>query len=326
MDNQDKIFDKFKEAAESSEGKEFPAMDKVWARIEDKLDKKEDKKAISLWKKIAIAASLLLLISLGAQFLKSDKITNTPNAKVVIAEPEKEKIIQGTEKQKDHVIVSADSLIVPKAEAVKILDKQIKQQQTVAIQEVQSSSNNALFTEPIPAPVATEADEAAAPISLQSGYSRIDEENTLSKDKDAKIFGYSREIQRESAKVAYAETQTQKAKKSAPLIVLNGNAISHNDDEKRDKMMQKELPNLQPENVDSLIVLDSPLYIIDGIYYSENDLFGTNPTSPYAPLNKQEIKTITVLQDLEATSKYGEKGKKGVVIITTKTGKPAPKN
>jgi hypothetical protein len=325
MDNQDKIFDKFKEAAENSERKDFPGMDKVWARVEDKLDKKEDKKAISLWKKIAIAASLLLLISLGAQFLKSDKITNTPNSKVVIAEPEKEKIIQGTEKQKDHVIVSSDSPIVPKAEAIKILDKQIKQQQNVAINEVQGSiANEAIAVQPAPAVIA--ADEVAAPTSLQSGYSNMEEENTLSKDKDAKIFGYSREIQRESAKVALAETQASKSKKSAPLIVLNGNAISHSDDEKRDKMMQAELPNLQPENVDSLIILDEPLYIIDGIYYSENDLFGKNPTSPYAPLNKQEIKTITVLQDLEATSKYGEKGKKGVVIITTKTGKPAPKN
>lgn len=325
MDNQDKIFDKFKEAAENSEGKEFPAMEKVWARVEDKLDKKEDKKAISLWKKIAIAASLLLLISLGYQFIKSDKVVNTPNSKVVIAEPEKEKIIPGTEKQKDNVIVSADSLIVPKAEAVKILDKQIKQQQTVVINEVQGNiMSEAMAVQPAPATIA--ADEAVAPISVQSGYSRIDEENTLSKDKDAKIFGYSQEIRKQSAKVAYADKEPQMAKKSAPLIILNGNAISHNDDEKRDKMMQKELPNLQPENVDSLIVLDSPLYIIDGIYYSENDLFGTNPTSPYAPLNKQEIKTITVLQDLEATSKYGEKGKKGVVIITTKTGKPAPKN
>ena len=62
MDNQDKIFDKFKKAAENSEQKDFPGMDKVWARVEEKLDKKEDKKAISLWKKIAIAASVLLLI------------------------------------------------------------------------------------------------------------------------------------------------------------------------------------------------------------------------------------------------------------------------
>lgn len=138
-------------------------------------------------------------------------------------------------------------------------------------------------------------------------------------------MGYSTYPQRESAKVAYSAAPTQKARKSSPLVVLNGNALAHSDDVKKDKMIQNELPNLQPENLDSLVVLDEPLYIIDGIYYSENDLFGKNPTSPYAPLDKQDIKTITILQDLEATEKYGERGKKGVVIITTKNGKPAPK-
>ncbi|URM36985.1 hypothetical protein [Flavobacterium anhuiense] len=138
-------------------------------------------------------------------------------------------------------------------------------------------------------------------------------------------MGYSSYPQRESAKVAYSAAPVQKAKKNAPLVILNGNAMAHSDDVKKDKMMRDELPNLNPENVDSLVVLDEPLYIIDGIYYSENDLFGKNPTSPYAPLDKQDIKTITILQDLEATEKYGERGKKGVVIITTKNGKPAPK-
>ena len=322
MDNQDKIFDKFKEAAQNSERKDFPGMDKVWARVEDKLDKKEDKKAISLWKKIAVAASLLLLISLGAQFLKSDKNTTIQTPKVVVNETAKESIQKNKIEQND-AIVSSDSPIIPKAEAIKILDKQIKQQE-VAVSEMQSSLANEPQAIQVPNAKAS-AEVAAAPISVQSGYSN-EEESFVESNKSVQNFDNSRTIQRESAKVAYADRQSQISKKSAPLIVLNGNAISHSDDQKRDKMMQKELPNLQPENVDSLVVLDQPLYIIDGIYYSENDLFGTNPTSPYAPLNKQEIKTITVLQDLEATSKYGEKGKKGVVIITTKTGKPASKN
>ena len=313
MDNQDKIFNKFKEAAENSEQKDFPGMDKVWARIEEKLDKKEDKKAISLWKKIAIAASLLLLISIGSQFIKSDK-TTIQNSTVV----NKEKIEQNI-LEKNKAVVASDSVLIPKPEALKILDKQVTTQNNVA-------ENTAYVSE------ATGAGSADAIISeepanapIQAEYA-LEEDNNNLKDKAAQNLDYSRTIERESAKVAFADKQTQVAKKSAPLIILNGNAIAHSDDQKRDKMMQAELPNLQPENVDSLVVLDAPLYIIDGIYYSENDLFGKNPTSPYAPLNKQEIKTITVLQDLEATSKYGEKGKKGVVIITTKTGKPTPKN
>ena len=313
MDNQDKIFDKFKEAAHNSEQKDFPGMEKVWSRVENKLDKKQDKKTISLWKKIAVAASLLLLISLGSQFLKSDENTVIQTQKTVVNEVEKE-IIQN--QIKDNAVVKNNPKIISKAEAIRILDDQIKKQQNVAVNKAEGSLNEIIVTAPnvafIPAPIQTEQED-------------LKEEDSFDTDKADQSFGYSNMPQRESAIVAFADKQELKAKKSAPLIVLNGNAISHSNDAKRDKMMQDELPNLSPENVESLVVLDEPLYIIDGIYYSENDLFGTNPTSPYAPLNKQEIKTITILQDLEATSKYGEKGKKGVVIITTKTGKPALK-
>lgn len=321
MDNQDKIFDKFKEAAHNSEQKDFPGMDKVWARVEDKLDKKEDKKAISLWKKIAIAASLLLLISLGTQFFKSDQNTTIPASEVVVNETEKE-VIQNSEIKKDGVAVE-DLKLIPKAEAVKILDKQIKEQQTVVANNDQITVAEAISTGTVPAPV---YEEANAPISeaVNSGFVN-DEDDSVAKDKVAD-FGYSKKVEREAFAAKAAGQQAEKAKKSTPLVILNGKAMSHSNDAKRDEMMQAELPNLQPENVESLVVLDEPLYIIDGVYYSENDLFGNNPTSPYAPLNKQEIKTITILQDTEAVAKYGEKGKKGVVIITTKNGKPAPKN
>lgn len=315
MDNQDKIFDKFKDAARNSESKDFPGMDKVWSRVEEKLDKKEDKKTISLWKKIAIAASLLLLISIGSQFLTSEKTTTDPT--VVVNENSKENI-QRPEIEKNNAIISAEAPPAPQPEAHKIPEDQMMQPNQV----VPNVAPDPVY-ESVGSGTA-DAIAAAEPAAIvQPDYSNESENNT-SKDKAVQNYG-SYQTERESAKVAYADQHAPMPKKSAPLIVLNGNAISHSDDNKRDKMMQAELPNLQPENVDSLVVLDAPLYIIDGIYYSENDLFGTNPTSPYAPLNKQEIKTITVLQDLEATSKYGEKGKKGVVIITTKYGKPAPK-
>ena len=45
MDNQDKIFNKIKNASQKAEEKDFPAFEKVWMRVEEKLDKKEDKKA-----------------------------------------------------------------------------------------------------------------------------------------------------------------------------------------------------------------------------------------------------------------------------------------
>jgi len=318
MDNQDKIFDKFKDAAQNSEQKDFPGMDKVWARVEDKLDKKEDKKAISLWKKIAVAASLLLVISIGSQFLKSDNATVIPASKVIVNEKgsDDKSILE-----KSDAVVSSESPIISKSEAAKILDKQIKQQQEVAM-----NYDSIKVYEPVGAGIATISPPAEVVVAAPIQPTYAEEDNLIAKEKVNENSGYLRKAERESTKLAFADKQSQTTKKSAPLIVINGSALSHSNDKKRDQMMQDEMPNFQPENLDSLVVLDAPLYIIDGNYYSENDLFGKNPTSPYAPLNKQEIKTITVLQDLEATSKYGERGKKGVVIITTKYGKPTPKN
>ncbi|MDQ1167170.1 hypothetical protein [Flavobacterium sp. SORGH_AS_0622] len=320
MDNQDKLFDKIKEASQNAEFKDFPAMEKVWARVEEKLDKKEDKKTIALWKKIAIAASLLLLISLAVQFLHTDKNAVQETPKVVIQETEKEQSQEPTLNQKS-TEPSSDSGIVSNEEADKILENHIKNKERVAVHEIIAPNTELVQSAPAPK-VAANALVIAAPAAEES----IQEDNNIIYKKElSSESDYLRSPQRESAKVAFAEKSTQRAKKSAPLVIFNGNAMAHSDEAKKDKMMRSELPNLNPENVDSLVVLDEPLYIIDGIYYSENDLFGNNPTSPYAPLDKQDIKTITILQDLEATSKYGEKGKKGVVIITTKTGKPAPK-
>jgi TonB-linked SusC/RagA family outer membrane protein len=57
---------------------------------------------------------------------------------------------------------------------------------------------------------------------------------------------------------------------------------------------------------------NSPLYIVDGVQV-ENAL---NTLSP------QDIQTIDVLKDAAATAIYGARGANGVVVITTKSGKP----
>ena len=106
--------------------------------------------------------------------------------------------------------------------------------------------------------------------------------------------------------------------KLAPLYVVDGKAVTGT---KNDAVHAK----INPDDATSIDYLSEPLYIINGIEYSEEALFGPNPTSPYSPLNQQEIVSTTILQGLEATSIYGEKGKNGVVIISTKNGKAAQK-
>ncbi|MCX6315785.1 MAG: TonB-dependent receptor [Bacteroidetes bacterium] len=57
---------------------------------------------------------------------------------------------------------------------------------------------------------------------------------------------------------------------------------------------------------------NSPLYIVDGVQV-ENGLSAISP---------QDIQTIDVLKDAAATAIYGARGANGVIVITTKSGKP----
>lgn len=111
MDNQDKIFEKIKNASQKAEEKDFPVFEKVWMRVEEKLDKKEDKKAIALWKKLAVAASLLLCFSLGYQFLKPDSKIIAPNAT-----KENSVVIQENTIEKPSEIIKPDAEVILKKE------------------------------------------------------------------------------------------------------------------------------------------------------------------------------------------------------------------
>ena len=84
MDNYDKIFEQFKEAAEHQELADFSSKDKVWSRLEDKLDHKVLRKKNTQWKKIAIAASVLLVFTLGYQVFKPESTETIPNSEIAI--------------------------------------------------------------------------------------------------------------------------------------------------------------------------------------------------------------------------------------------------
>lgn len=73
---------------------------------------------------------------------------------------------------------------------------------------------------------------------------------------------------------------------------------------------------------------NNPLYIIDGVPYS-SDAIGSGQNSAVLPgrpsplnsINPEQIESIEVLKDADATSIYGSRGANGVVLITTKKGK-----
>ena len=60
---------------------------------------------------------------------------------------------------------------------------------------------------------------------------------------------------------------------------------------------------------------NQPLYVIDGMPYSNIDNENLNPLTF---INPHDIESMTVLKDASSTSIYGSRGSNGVIIITTK--------
>nr|WP_161627163.1 VWA domain-containing protein [Flavobacterium subsaxonicum] len=81
MENQDKLYDQFKDAARKAETTDFARMEAVWNRVEDKLDNKKQRRIALWWKYTGIAALFLLFMGVGLFFLNNqDTPVVTPNA------------------------------------------------------------------------------------------------------------------------------------------------------------------------------------------------------------------------------------------------------
>ena len=303
MDTQDKIINKIKAAAHKTEQQDFAAMDKVWARIDQKLDQQALQTKTKIWKKMAIAASVLLLLSLGYQVSKPFDEKITTNEVIVVNDSLKPK---------------PETSIATTIDTAKITKVLKAPQATVAIIE-SKTANKSLDQAP-------QEEIMTAPATSNKERVFYKKENRI---KSSGKF-YSAPVYDAVETVAVYEKQKIKdtlpdPKTAAPLVVLNGKIIESSHFKSTKEAKRALMNKMEDDEVESLVVLKEPLYIINGVEYTEESLFGTKPTSPYAPLSSQKIESIQIFQDEEAVEKFGAKGKKGVVIISTKNGIPVKK-
>lgn len=86
---------------------------------------------------------------------------------------------------------------------------------------------------------------------------------------------------------------------------------------------------VQIRGQNSLAQGSDPLFIIDGVPFAPNNTAtnqissaaGANGLSPFNSINPNDIESIEILKDADATAIYGSRGANGVVLITTKKGK-----
>ena len=298
MKNQDNIFDQFKNAAEKSETKDFSGLEKVWSRVDAKLDTqvyKTQRKTNSGWKKFAVAASVVVGTVFAYQFLQKNKTTQPVQNVSEIKESESMPVQAQTE---DTTVITKDSVpsvIVTEQKAERTKEKHIN---SIAQAEINKPETEKIESDTI---------VLAKPVVIETK-----KEHENKKESSPMLRGKAFEavsvkhIEPEKPKKE-TEKRQQVAKKAPPLVVVDG-------------MILKD--NQSAGHTETFLELDEPLYIVNGVEYSEKEMFGPNPTSPYYPLNKQEIESLVIYEGKEAIEKFGQKGNKGVVVVKTKDGKP----
>lgn len=296
MGTEEKLYKKIQQAAENAEQKDFPSMEKIWARVEDKMETQTLQKEKHLWKKIAVAASVVLLGTLTFFLLQEKETVIVPENTITTIDSSKNTI--PTPESANGLVNTPPEI---KKDAEQILQQQIVIQNNIVINDtINYKSKKEVL---IPTPIAMEEVKEMAKTNLVPSNN-----NTISNSASINNSGYLAKGKRYDVTMNSAESTQDKDKKIAndDLVVIDG------------KLSKKSLNNLNPDEIESMVELKEPIYYINGVEYSEDSLFGENPTCPYAPLSKQKIEKIEVIQPADAIKIYGEKGKKGVVIITIK--------
>ena len=296
MGTEEKLYKKIQQAAENAEQKDFPGMEKIWARVEDKLETQTLQKEKHLWKKLAVAASIVLVGTLAFFLLQEKENVIIPENTITTIDSSKNTI--PTPESANGFVNTTPEI---KKEAEQILQQQIVIQNNIVINDTinYKSKKEVLLS----APIAMEEVQEMAKNSLVPSYN-----NSMSNSASINNSGYLAKGKRYDVTMNSAEKTQEKDKKTAndDLVLVDG------------ELTKESLSNLNPDDIDSIIELKEPIYFINGVEYSEESLFGENPTSPYAPLSKQKIEKIEVIQPVDAVKIYGKKGEKGVVIISIK--------
>lgn len=87
---------------------------------------------------------------------------------------------------------------------------------------------------------------------------------------------------------------------------------------------------VQIRGQNSLLQGSDPLFVVDGVPFAPNNIsmsglysaVGVGGLSPLNSISPSDIESVEVLKDADATSIYGSRGANGVILITTKKGKP----
>jgi len=292
------IDQQFNEASRlSEEPTVFPGFEKVWGKIEEKLDKKEEKKKIiPLWLPYGIAASLM--IGLGAFYFMNKKETPEP-LQPVIAENTS---LRGPINKTD--IAKIDRTI---KENIRKEELPVTVPLPTALQSSSVAGIDPYKSHPSCNIPSVEASDRVT-ASLPHMYS----DTLKTKEIDEVVvtaYGIKKSYTSVTASSTVMIASADKISVPAPTAVssLTGRVAGievSTGIKKHDAVLIRGTRTIDGYS-------ENPLYIVDGIVIGRDSGFLNT-------LDPKKIKELKVLKGLEATALYGSKANNGVVVITTK--------
>lgn len=346
MENNHDIDKKFNEASQSlEEPATFNGFDKVWAKVEEKLDQKENKKRIvPIMFPYGIAASLI--IGLGAFYFieKNEKSQiERPAIATNTVVPEVKSNVQTT-----------DSLIKSNIEKELSSQKEIQKPEVVAYEntlpapipvlsppELPRHSSDLAYEKiaeaPVIANVITENDVREVLVTGALGLKKrqdvivssnaIVDDSYINKSNNSNTYST---LSSKASGIAINSSGKRKKSKNDSNYTLQPqvNQIAGNEKGYFDKTPYNNNvinslrgsvggleinsgfnQNITIRGAGTLSGGNQPIYVVNGVVQTGNILNKINPKS---------IESIQVLKDASATALYGSRAANGVVVVTTK--------
>ncbi len=192
------------------------------------------------------------------------------------------------------------------------------------------TDGNGMFTLTVPADARTLVFSSAEFVTQELNITADRNEYSVTLER------ISRDLQEVVVSVAYGELNKRKI--TGSVGKLQGSAIANIPMPTVEQMLQGRIAGLQSvspsgqpgsaqqiriRGIGSINASSEPLYVIDGVPVNSGDASGlTNSSNLLASINANDIESISVLKDAASASIYGSRAANGVILITTKKGRP----
>ncbi|MCQ9638007.1 von Willebrand factor type A domain-containing protein [Chryseobacterium sp. WG14] len=306
------IDQQFNEASKlSEEPTVFAGFEKVWGKIEEKLDHKEEKKRmIPIWFPYGIAASLV--IGLGVlYFLNTNDASESVQQSIADISTSKESVVNPNIAQINSII--KENIQKDKNNTNPAVEKIAVQTDPVSATSIDTAMPLPVHVPPIPS--APKIQVAANGYYVQNG------KNIEASDR-RKDYVQNENANESTQSIDEVVVTAMGVKKSKVSMALASSVVSSNSIAPQTSTinrLQGSVAGIQVgastnshvriRGIASVVPGKDPLYIVNG-KIADADNFKT--------LDPNKIENVAVLKDAAATALYGSKAANGIVLVTTK--------